>query len=97
MDEARFRIADCLHFKILKVEELLGDVVFTTTGFLNLWPFTCLFHIPWFSLETFTFQTFACKGFFPPVKSSLKNAMLHMVLVVSRQIKELRCFVILSD
>ena len=97
MEEARFTIADCLQFKIFKVEKLLWDVVFTTTGFLNLWPYTCLFHIPWFPVETCTLQTFACTGLYTTVKFSLKNAMLHMVLVVRMQMQELRCCVILSD
>ena len=97
MDEARFTIAGRLQFKMFKVEKLLWDAVFTTTRFLNLWPYTCLFHIPCFPIETCTLQTFACTGFYTPVKFSLKDAMLQMVLVMRMQIQELRCCVILSD
>ena len=43
MNEATSTIADCLQFKIFKVKKLLRDIVFKTTGFLNLWPYTCLF------------------------------------------------------
>ena len=97
MNEARFTIAYCLQFKILKVKKPFRNIVLKTTGFLNLWPYTCLFHILRFPINTCTLQTFTCKAFCLPVKFSLKNAMLYIVLAVSSQIKEPRCCVILSD
>ena len=46
VNEARFINADCMQFEIFKVEKLFRDIVFKTTGFLDLWPYTSLFHIP---------------------------------------------------